>query len=221
MSKQFNDEEIIKLYHQGNDELPPKALDEAILAHASDAISKEQPVTTKPNRWWHYSGIAAAMVAIAVFAPWQYYQEPDFESELKSVESMGKPALPHAKKTAKREQQVEIMELLADDVQLEKIEVTGSRVERVAPEQKARSVPAPPPAMPNVTGAELSSEFSAVIVKLEAQDKAGAEQALIALLQAKPELHGKIPHSLETLYQALLNSGKLIKPSAIDDHLCG
>ena len=44
MSKQFNDEEIIKLYQQGNDELPPKALDDAILAHASDAISKEQPV---------------------------------------------------------------------------------------------------------------------------------------------------------------------------------
>ncbi|TMO84231.1 hypothetical protein [Pseudoalteromonas spongiae] len=212
MSKQFNDEEIIKLYQQGNDELPPKALDDAILVHASDAISKEQPVIIKPNRWWHYSGIAAAMVAIAVFAPWQYYQEPDFESELKSVESMGKPALPQAKKTAKREQQVEMMELLADDVQLEKIEVTGSRVEHVASEQKARSVPAPPPAMPNLKGVEPRSEFYVVLVKLEADDKNGAEQALIELLKAKPKLHDKIPEPLKGLYQELVKNGKLTKP---------
>ncbi|KPV95827.1 hypothetical protein AN214_02021 [Pseudoalteromonas sp. P1-9] len=212
MSKQFNDDEIIKLYQQDNDELPPKALDEAILAHASDAISKEQPVITKPNRWWQYSGIAAAMVAIAVFAPWQYYQEPDFELELKSVESMGKPALPQAKKTAKREQQVEMMELLADDVQLERIEVTGSRVERVAPEQKARSVPAPPPAIPNLKGVEPRSEFNIVLAKFEEDDKNGAEQALIELLKAKPKLHDKIPGALEGLYQELLKNGKLAKP---------
>lgn len=212
MSKQFNDEEIIKLYQQDNDDLPPKALDYAILAHASDAISKEQPVIIKPNRWWHYSGITAAMVAIAVFAPWQYYQEPDFESELKSVESMGKPALPQAKKTAKREPQVEMMELLADDVQLEKIEVTGSRVEHVAPEQKARSVPASPPVTPNLKGVEPRSEFNVVLAKLEEGDKNGAEQALIELLKAKPKLHDKIPESLEGLYQELVKNGKLTKP---------
>ncbi|WP_100915599.1 hypothetical protein [Pseudoalteromonas spongiae] len=212
MSKQFNDEEIIKLFQQGNDELPPKALDDAILAHASDAISKEQPVIIKPNRWWHYSGIAAAMVAIAVFAPWQYYQEPDFESELKSVESVDKPALPQANKSAKREPQVEMMELLADDVQLEKIEVTGSRVERAAPEQKARSVPAPPPAMPNLKGVEPRSEFNVVLVKLEEGDKNGAEQALIELLKAKPKLHDKIPGPLKGLYQELIKNGKLTKP---------
>ena len=212
MSKQFDDEEIIKLYQQGNDEMPPKALDEAILAHASDAISKEQPVIIKPNRWWHYSGIAAAMVAIAVFAPWQYYQEPDFESELQSVESMGKPVLPQAKKTAKREPQVEMMELLADEVQLEKIEVTGSRIERAAQEQKARSVPAPPPAMLNLKGAEPRSEFNFVLAKLAEGDKNGAEQALIELLKAKPKLHDKIPESLEGLYQELLKNGKLTKP---------
>lgn len=212
MIKQFNDKEIIQLYQQGNDELPPKALDDAILAHASDAISKEQPVIIKPNRWWHYSGIAAAMVAIAVFVPWQYYQEPDFESELKSVESIDKPAIPQAKKIAKREQQVEMMELLADDVQLEKIEVTGSRVERVAPEQKARSVPAPPSAMPNLKGIEPRSEFNVVLAKLEENDKNGAEQALIQLLVAKPDLHDKIPEPLEGLYQELLKNGKLAKP---------
>lgn len=212
MSKQFNDDEIIKLYQQGNDEIPPKALDDAILAHASDAISKEQPVIVKPSRWWQYSGIAAAMVAIAVFAPWQYYQEPDFESELKSVESINKPALPQAKKTAKREPQVEMMELLADDVQLEKVEVTGSRIERAAPEQKARSVPAPPPAIPNLKGAEPRSEFNIVLAKLEEDDKNGAEQALIELLKAKPKLHDKIPEALEGLYQELLKNGKLAKP---------
>lgn len=212
MSKQFNDEEIIKLYQQDNDDLPPKALDDAILAHASDAISKEQPVIIKPNRWWHYSGITAAMVAIAVFAPWQYYQEPDFESELKSVESIDKPALPQAKKTAKREPQVEMMELLADDVQVEKIEVTGSRVEHVVPEQKARSVPAPPPAMPNLKGVEPRSEFNFVLAKLEEGDKNGAEQALIELLKAKPKLHDKIPEPLKGLYQELLKNGKLAKP---------
>ncbi|MDE3273323.1 hypothetical protein [Pseudoalteromonas sp. G4] len=212
MSKQFNDEEIIKLYQQGNDELPPKALDDAILAHASDAISKDQPVIIKPNRWWHYSGIAAAMVAIAVFAPWQYYQEPDFESELKSVESIDKPALPQAKKTAKREPQVEMMELLADDVQLEKIEVTGSRVERVAPEQKAPSVLAPPLEIQNSKGIELRSEFNVVLAKLEENDKNGAEQALIQLLEAKPDLHDMIPEPLEGLYQTLLKNGKLTKP---------
>ncbi|MCF6458615.1 hypothetical protein [Pseudoalteromonas sp. MMG024] len=212
MSKLFDDEEIIKLYQQDNDEMPPKALDEAILAHASDAISKEQPVIIKPNRWWHYSGIAAAMVAIAVFAPWQYYQEPDFESELKSVESINKPALPQAKKTAKREPQVEMMELLADDVQLEKIEVTGSRIERVAPEQKARSVPAPPPEMLNLKGVATRSEFNVVLTKLEEDNKDGAEQALIELLKAKPKLHDKIPEALEGLYQELLKNGKLAKP---------
>lgn len=212
MSKQFDDEEIIKLYQQDNDEMPPKALDEAILAHASDAISKEQLVIIKPNRWWHYSGIAAAMVAIAVFAPWQYYQEPDFESELKSVESINKPALPQAKKTAKREPQVEMMELLADDVQLEKIEVTGSRIERVAPEQKARSVPAPPPEMLNLKGVAPRSEFNVVLTKLEEDNKDGAEQALIELLKAKPKLHDKIPEALEGLYQELLKNGKLAKP---------
>jgi len=212
MSKQFNDEEIIKLYQQDNDEMPPKALDEAILAHASDAISKEQPVIVKPNRWWQYSGIAAAMVAIAVFAPWQYYQETDFESALKSVESIDKSAIPQAKQVAKREPQVEMMELLADDVQLEKIEVTGSRIERAAPEQKARTVQAEPPAMPNLKGAEPRSEFNVVLAKLEADDKNGAEQALIELLKAKPELHDKIPAPLEGLYQALLKNGKLTKP---------
>ncbi|WP_372771195.1 hypothetical protein [Pseudoalteromonas sp.] len=210
MSKQFDDEDIIKLYQQGNDELPPKALDDAILAHASDAISKQQPVIIKPNRWWQYSGVAAAMVAIAVFAPWQYYQEPDFESELKSVESNDKPAIPQAKKAAKREQQVEMMELLADDVQLEKIEVTGSRIERVAPEQKARTVQAPPPTMLKM-GTEPLSEFNVVLAKLEKNDKNGAEQALIELLEAKPKLHEKIPNSLEDLYQTLLENGKLTK----------
>lgn len=211
MSKQFNDEEIIKLYQQGNDELPPKSLDDAILAHASDAISKEQPVIIKPNRWWHYSGIAAAMVAIAVFAPWQYYQEPDFESELKSIESVDKPALPQAKQTVKREPQVEMMELLADDVQLEKIEVTGSRIERAAPEQKVRSVPAPPLEIQNSKGIEPRSEFKVVLAKLEENDKIGAEQALIQLLEAKPDLHDKIPEPLEGLYQTLLENGKLTK----------
>ncbi|AIY67456.1 hypothetical protein [Pseudoalteromonas piratica] len=212
MSKQFNDEEIIKLYQQDNDEMPPKALDDAILAHASDAISKEQPVIIKPNRWWQYSGIAAAMVAIAVFAPWQYYQEPDFESELKSVESIDKPASQQAKKTAKREPQVEMMELLADDVQLEKIEVTASKIEHAAQEQETRTVQAPPPAMLNLKGAEPLSEFKGVLAKLEKNDKNGAEQALIELLKAKPKLHDKIPEPLKGLYQALLENGKLTKP---------
>ncbi|MFY8351073.1 hypothetical protein AAEU29_11105 [Pseudoalteromonas sp. SSM20] len=212
MSKQFDDDEIIKLYQQGNDELPPKALDDAILAHASDAICKEQPVIIKPNRWWQYSGIAAAMVAIAVFAPWQYYQEPDFESELKSVESINKPALPQTKQAAKREPQVEMMELLADDVQLEKIEVTGSRIERAAPDQKAPSVPAPPLEIQNGKGVEPRSEFKVVLAKLEGNDKNGAEQALIELLKAKPKLHDKIPEPLEGLYKALLKNGKLTKP---------
>ena len=212
MSKQFDDEDIIKLYQQGNDELPPKSLDDAILAHASDAISKQQqPVIIKPNRWWQYSGIAAAIVAIAVFSPWQYYREPDFESALKSVESNDKPAIPQAKQAAKREPQVEMMELLADDVQLEKIEVTGSRIERVAPEQKARTVQAPPPAILNSTDVEPHTEFKVVLAKLEKNDQNGAEQALIKLLTAKPELHDKIPEPLEGLYQTLLEDGKLTK----------
>lgn len=215
MSKQFNDDEIISLYAQNNNELPPKELDDAILAHAFDAIESEAPSKTrKPKRLWQYSGIAAALIAVVVFAPWQYYQEEALESETEIVKSSQKSLQLQTKKVVQRAPDVEVMEAFNDDVQIEKIEVTGARVELVAPEQKARKVQAAPTMMRAKQGAEPPSAFTTVIEKLDAKDKKGAEDALIKLLEAEPKLHNKVPTSLNDFYLELLDSGKLSKPES-------
>ena len=157
MNKQFSDDELIKLYQQNNDAMPSKHLDDAILARAVDAVNDEkvhdnrslegkaraQKATETSNRWWQYSGLAAAIVAVAVLAPWQYYQDP----MLVSVESGEVPAMPKAKQAQESAPQIERVYIQAEDVQMERIEVTGARIERAAPEQKARAVQAVSPCL--------------------------------------------------------------------------
>ncbi|TLX45602.1 hypothetical protein C1E24_18135 [Pseudoalteromonas phenolica] len=236
MNKQFSDDELIKLYQQNNDAMPPKHLDDTILACAADAVNDEnktfdnkvhnnkdlesklraQKATKTPNRWWQYSGLAAAIVAVAVLAPWQYYQDP----MLVSVEPAEVPAISNAKQAQESAPQIERVEMLAEDVQMERIEVTGARLERSAPEQKARAIQAVSPVMyginlsePNIeSNAKPNSKFKDILAKLENKDKAGAQSALIKLLKEKPEYHDDIPEPLEDLYLALIKSGKIERP---------
>lgn len=209
MSKQLNDDEITKLYQQSSDELPPKQLDDAILSHAFDALkSEKQPVLINSNRKWHYSGIAAALIAVVVFAPWQYF----ISAERVPVESPDTAAMQYSKPVEKSTSPIERTELLADELQLERIELTGSRIERAVPEQRARKVQSAPAKMLKAKESNLVLDFNPVITKLEEQDKIGAEKALIELLQAKPNLHNEIPQPLQDLYQELLESGKITKP---------
>jgi len=236
MSKQFSDDDLIKLYQQNNDAMPPKHIDDAILACAADAVNDENKVfdqkvfgnkalesksrakeaTKTSGRWWQYSGLAAAIVAVAVLAPWQYYQD----SMLVSVESAEVPAMAKAKQAQESAPQIERVEVLADDVQMERIEVTGTRLERSAPEQKARAAQAVSPVMYGINLSEPNAklngkpiaEFKDILAKLENKDEAGAQSALIKLLKEKPEYHDDIPEPLEDLYQALLKSGKIERP---------
>jgi hypothetical protein len=245
MNKQFSDDELIKLYQQNNDVMPPKHIDDAILACAADAVNDEnkvfdqkvfgnkglegksraQKATKTSSRWWQYSGLAAAIVAVAVLAPWQYYQDPI----LVSVEPAEVPAaMPKAKQAQESAPQIERVEILAEDTQMERIEVTGTKLERAAPEQKARAVQAVSPVMYGIHLSEPNSElktkpnvvFEDILAKLENKDKAGAQSALIKLLKEKPEYHDDIPEPLEDLYQALVKSGKIERPetsSKLDD----
>jgi len=244
MSKQFSDDDLIKLYQQNNDAMPPKHIDDAILACAADAVNDEnkvfdqkvfgnkalesksraQQATKTSNRWWQYSGLAAAIVAVAVLAPWQYYQDP----MLVSVESAEVPTISKAKQAPESAPQIERVDIQAEDVQMERIEVTGSRLERAAPEQKARAVQAVSPVMyginlsePNAKpNAKPNAVFKDIVARLENKDEAGAQSALIKLLKEKPEYHDDIPEPLEDLYQALLKSGKIERPetsSKLDD----
>ncbi|MAD90827.1 MAG: hypothetical protein CMK64_14095 [Pseudoalteromonas sp.] len=236
MSKQFSGDELIKLYQQNNDAMPPKHIDDAILARAADAVNDEnkvfdqkvfgnkalesksraQKATKTSSRWWQYSGLAAAIVAVAVLAPWQYYQDP----MLVSVESAEVPAMPKAKQAQESAPQIERVEILAEDAQIERIEVTGARIERAAPEQKARALQPVSPVMYGINLSEPNSElktkpnavFKDTLAKLENKDEAGAQSALIKLLKEKPEYHDDIPEALEELYQALLKSGKIERP---------
>lgn len=232
MSKQFSDDELIKLYQQNNDAMPPKHIDDAILARAADAVNDEKvsdnkgleskararKATKTSSRWWQYSGLAAAIVAVAVLGPWQYYQDP----MLVSVESAEVPAMPKAKQAQAQESasQIERGEILAEDVQMERIEVTGTRIERVAPERKSRALQPVSPVMYGINLSEPNSElktkpnavFKDTLAKLENKDEAGAQSALIKLLKEKPEYHDDIPEALEELYQALLKSGKIERP---------
>lgn len=306
MNKQFNDDDITQLYMQSNDEMPPKTLDDAILAHAAAAVeAQSSPGVVNKNRRWQYSGVAAAIFAVAVFAPWQYYQAPEIVpaepviAESLTTQLVQNSTKPQAQKVLESASPVEASEVLADDLQpeqfvvtgarikheesehefalsetkkgqgsepavdaidelteenilvaksnvvekaseqlaaipqtkkvlqseqavesiddgieFEKIEVTGARV-AATPEQqnlpKARKVNAAPAVGYGINDVS-KSEFSAVITKFEAQDKTGAEDALIKLLQEQPALHKKVPKSLEALYLALLESGKLTKP---------
>ena len=229
MNKQFSDDELIKLYQQNNDAMPPKHIDDTILARAADAVNYENKVfdqkifgnndlgrksrakkaTKTSSRWWQYSGLAAAIVAVAVLAPWQYYQDP----MLVSVEV---PAMPKAKQAQESAPQIERVEILAEDVQMERIEVTGARIERAAPEQKARAVQAVSPVMYGINLSEPNAKpntvFKDILAKLENKDEAGAQSALIKLLKEKPEYHDDIPEPLEDLYQALVKSGKIERP---------
>jgi len=230
MNKQFSDDELIKLYQQNNDAMPPKHIDDAILARAADAVNDEkvsdnkglesksraQKATKISNRWWQYSGLAAAIVAVAVLAPWQYYQDP----MLVSVESAEVPAMPKAKQAQESAPQIERVDVLAEDVQMERIEVTGARIERAAPEQKARAVQAVSPVMYGINLSEPHTKpngkpnavFKDILAKLENKDEAGAQSALIKLLKEKPEYHDDIPEPLEDLYLALVKSGKIERP---------
>jgi hypothetical protein len=232
MNKQFSDDELIKLYQQNNDAMPPKHIDDVILARAADTVNGEnntfdkkeydnrvlesklrsQKATKTSSRWWQYSGLAAAIVAVAVLAPWQYYQDP----MLVSVESAEVPAMAKAKQAQESAPQIERVEMLAEDVQMELIEVTGARIERAAPEQKARAVQAVSPVMYGINLSEPNAKPNAVykdiLAKLENKDKAGAQSALIKLLKEKPEYHDDIPEPLEDLYQALVKSGKIERP---------
>lgn len=232
MNKQFSDDELIKLYQQNNDAMPPKHIDDAILARAADAVNDEnkvfdqkvfgnkalesksraQKATKTSSRWWQYSGLAAAIVAVAVLAPWQYYQDP----MLVSVESAEVPAMPKAKQAQESAPQIERVEILAEEVQMERIEVTGARIERAAPEQKARAVQAVPPVMYGINLSEPNAKpnavFKDILAKLENKDKAGVENALIKLLKEQPEYHDDIPEPLEDLYLALVKSGKIERP---------
>ncbi|MEQ3514520.1 hypothetical protein ABMY35_14440 [Pseudoalteromonas sp. BZB3] len=244
MSKQFSDDELIKLYQQDNDAMPPKHIDDAILARAADTVNGEnknfdkkvfgnrglegkaraQKTTKTSSRWWQYSGLAAAIVAVAVLAPWQYYQDP----MLVSVESAEVPAMAKAKQAQESAPQIERVNIQAEDVQMERIEVTGARLERAAPEQKARAVQAVSPFMyginlsePNAKpNAKPNAVFKDIVARLENKDKAGAQSALIKLLKEKPEYHDDIPEPLEDLYLALIKSGKIERPettSKLDD----
>ena len=228
MNKQFSDDELIKLYQQDNDAMPPKHIDDAILARAADAVNDEkvpdnkalesksraQKATKTSSRWWQYSGLAAAIVAVDVLAPWQYYQDP----MLVSVEQVEVPAaMSKAKQAQESTPQIERVEVLAEDVQMERIEVTGARIERAAPEQKARAVRAVSPVMYGINLSEPNTELNAkpngkfkdILAKLENKDEAGAQSALIKLLKEKPEYHDDIPEPLEDLYLALIKSGKI------------
>lgn len=236
MSKQFSDDELIKLYQQDNDAMPPKHIDDAILARAADTVNGENKnfdkkvfgnrglegnarahkATKTSSRWWQYSGLAAAIVAVAVLAPWQYYQD----AMLVSVESVEVPAMPKAKQAQESTSQIERVEIRAEDVKMERIEVTGARIERAAPEQKARAVQVVSPVMYGIDLSEPNSElktkpnavFKDILAKLENKDEAGAQSALIKLLKEKPEYHDEIPEPLEDLYQALVKSGKIERP---------
>ncbi|WP_404395684.1 hypothetical protein [Pseudoalteromonas phenolica] len=226
MSKQLSDNELIKLYQQNNDSMPPKHIDDAILACAADAVNDEKvsdnkgleskarahKATKTSNRWWQYSGLAAAIVAVAVLGPWQYYQDP----MLVSVESAEVPAMPKAKQAQESASQIERGEILAEDVQMERIEVTGTRIERVAPERKSRAVQAVSPVMYGINLSEPNGKsnvvFKDILAKLENKDEAGAQNALIKLLKEKPEYHDDIPEPLEDLYKALVKSGKIERP---------
>jgi len=217
MNKQFSDDELIKLYQHNNDAMPPKHLDETILARAADAVNDNNELEIKStktsNRWWQYSGLAAAIVAVAVLAPWQYYQDP----MLVSVESVEVPAMPKAKQAPERAPQIERVEILAEDVQMERIEVTGARLERSAPKQKARAVQAVSPVMYGINLSEPNTKpnavFKGILAKLENKDKAGAQSALIKLLKEKPEYHDDIPEQLDALYQTLLEESKIERPN--------
>ncbi|MBE0357123.1 hypothetical protein [Pseudoalteromonas phenolica] len=227
MNKQSSDDELIKLYQQNNDAMPPKHIDDAILARAADAVNGEnrsidnvgleskaraRKATKTSSRWWQYSGLAAAIVTVAVLAPWQYYQDP----MLVSVESVEVPAMPKAKQAQESTSQIERVEILAEDVQMERIEVTGARIGRAVPEQKARAVQAVSPVMYGINlsepNAKPNGKFKDILAKLENKDEAGAQSALIKLLKEKPEYHDDIPEPLEDLYQALLKSGKIERP---------
>lgn len=227
MNKQFSDDELIKLYQQDNDAMPPKHIDDAILARAADAVNDDNELEIKstktPNRWWQYSGLAAAIVAVAVLAPWQYYQDP----MLVSFEPVEVPAMAKAKQAPESAPQIERIEILAEDVQMERIEVTGARLERSAPEQKARAVQPVSPVMYGINLSEPNAdsnakpngkpiaEFKDILAKLESKDEKGAQSALIKLLKERPEYHDDIPEQLEVLYQALLKSGKIERPEAL------
>ncbi len=143
MNKQFNDDDITQLYMQSNDELPPKALDDAILAHAAAAVEPQSsPVVVNKNRGWQYSGIAAAIFAVAVFAPWQYYQAPEIVpaepviAESLTTQSVQSLTMPQAQKVLESAPPAELMEVLADDMHTEQFVVTGSRIKHEESEQE-------------------------------------------------------------------------------------
>jgi len=239
MSKQFNDDDIIQLYQQNIDDLPPVQVDDAILAHAKQAVKMaEKPVKFKANRWWPYSGIAAAVAAIVVLAPWQHYQDP----VLVSVEATDMNVMAPARKIVNEtgsainkaqnkslseaqaithqttqniqasDPQLERLESLADESQIESITVNVTKVERAVPEHKIRAATSAPQAFYGKTSNKPLPEFAKIITKLENKNQQGVEAALIKLLNEKPEYHDDIPAPLEALYQVLLKNGKLKRP---------
>jgi nucleotide-binding universal stress UspA family protein len=214
MNKQFSDDELIKLYQQNNDALPPKHIDEAILVHAANTVNSdsnhtlENKAPKRPNRWWQYSGLAAAITAVAVLAPWQYYQDP----MLVSIETTEKSVMPEAKQASENIQRLEV---LADHAQKERVEVTERRLEHSVPEPKLL---ARRRALPVIYGHNLiepDAEFKDILVMLENKDRAGAETALIKLLKEKPEYHDDMPEALDELYQTLVANGKIVRPEAL------
>ncbi|MBQ4861518.1 hypothetical protein J8L98_07425 [Pseudoalteromonas sp. MMG013] len=235
MSKQFNDDDIIKLYQHNTDDLPPRQLDEVILARAAQEVKvDEKPVNTKTNRWWPYSGIAAAMVAVVVLAPWQYDQDPVFvsiesadingitqahtvvnEAELTINKARRKvfsdePVIAHetTQNIAASGPQLE----MTDQPQVESIVVTGMTVERAVPEHRGQTIKPASSALYGIALSEPLPEFAKIIIKLGNNDQQGAEEELIKLLEEKPEYHEGIPEPLEAVYQALLKNGKLQRP---------
>ena len=245
MNKQFNDDHIISLYQQGADEMPSKTLDHIILSRAEKAVeSDEKSGRMMSNRWWPYSGIAAAIVAVVVLAPWQYYQDPALISVESAADSMMLPVRgsrddtqtmshPVRRKSAHEahtivndaspasqasESKVAPLEMLADDAHIESFMVTDSTTEAALPEHRPRAVKSVSQALRGMSSTVPLSEFVNIIEKVQNKELHSAETALIKLLKEKPDYHNKIPEPLETMYQALLKNGKLTRPEQTQKH---
>jgi hypothetical protein len=151
MNNQDEDKIINDLYQQGNQEQPPKALDDLILKHAEHSTHQsQQPAAVKSKNNWR-PWLAAASVVLVMPLIWLLTQNQELSQDFgqtQSLESKSKEQLETAPSIDNAFADDDIEAYETDDQDFEeqgKITVTGARM-------RQEPAAAPMPALEEVIG---------------------------------------------------------------------
>jgi hypothetical protein len=137
MNNKDEDQILSDLYQQGNQEQPPKALDDLILKQAQQS----QLATSKSKHSWR-PWLAAASVVLVLPMIWLLTQQQQLSSELKPIQPPTSQAAetlnaaPKAEEAFAADADMEAEAMDHDQAEYGKITVTGSRL-KAAPESPA------------------------------------------------------------------------------------